>query len=111
MRYAHVVQGWKLTPASCRTLYGANKSQTIKVVKLKSGKGSDGYHVESPNGACYFVCMWDTDNTWTSQKLDGEVASAHLRLGSPTLKLLLERLRSATRVLELESQLLASLAR
>src|SRR4051812_9511894 len=111
MRNAHVVQGWKLTPASSTTLYSTDKSQTIAVKKLGSRVGADGYHVEAPSGACFFVQRWDTDNTWTAQRLEGSVASAMLRHSSPTLKLLLERLRSAARVLELESQLRASFAR
>jgi hypothetical protein len=110
MKNAHVVQGWKLTPASSKTHYGPDKSQTIRVTKLDSGKGADGYHVQSPSGACFFVQKWDGLNPWTSQKLQGDMASAFLQHGSPTLKLLLERLRNATRVLELESQLRASFA-
>lgn len=105
MRNAHAVDGWKLTPATSRTSYGPNKSQTINIAKLDAGKGADGYHVEAPSGACFFVQKWDTDGEWTAQTLEGNVASAHLRHGSPTLKLLLERLRNASRVLELQSQL------
>lgn len=106
MRNAHEVRGCKLTPAICRSTYPDGK-EVCRVAKVPKGKGADGYHVESPRGTTWYVCFWDTARTkgWTSQDLKGEVPSMHLKHSADSLKTLLEKLRSADRIRELEAQL------
>lgn len=109
MRNAHEVYGWKLTPAICRSAYDTG-TEVCTVKKVDHGKGADGYHVESPKGATWYVSYWETGHVWHSQKLVEETPSMCLRNGSRSLRALLETLRSTERMVELQRLLQTSLA-